>query len=930
MKINILTIIILLFSSLQSFSQIYDSDQAHSNIQWKQINSPHFKLIFPSTFENSATALSYQLDAIIKKASEELDIQPRKIAIILQSNHVNPNGYVQLAPRKSEFYTTPPSTPDNIEWLPNLALHEMRHVAQFDKLTGRLKRPFLELLALGLFGLNLPAWFFEGDAVYTETAYSTGGRGRLSSWDMPLRTNMISNKNYTFDKYILGSYKDIVPSFYTIGYFLNTQIENTKGPTVKADILNNMRHHLIRPYNFNKALKKYTGYTSNSLFRSTIDSLRTVWVDSLIQETNHYVEIAKGRYPINYLIPQENASGELFALMTSPEKTSQIVKIENGKARRITYTGQQVNPYFQVKENFVLWDEYRRNARFAKQTHQIINIYNYKTKKLQSISHDKRYYTPIMHPNESQVAVINVSLDNYVSVDFIDITSETVVNSIDLPEGMQALQPNFNKQGDKIVLIVIDQRGTNLMEIDLQNNQQTLLLPWENQQLERPVYADNNIVYKANYNGKDQLFLFDRLSESISPITNDQFGAFNPTLTSENSILYNAYQYDGYYVAKTALKPYENAIIALKNFNNQIDQPIENPIQIDSSFRPEITKYNSLSDFFNFHSLTVSNTNFESFDNYRPGLYWQANDLLNTSQLKVGYEYDLERQKSIYSTEISYQKYYPKFTLRYENRGQIGQAGVVGRPDTTINFDWREHYVSAEVSIPFTKFRRNYTYSYGINTGTSYTKRYNLSLSTLRDFNMDIRFPIYHQVYLNRNSLRSKMDLAPKWGQNINIIYRYLPFEEQVNGEMFSVLTNFYFPGIVNNHSFQVRFAFQEFSGDYQYSYDIPLVSGFGHFVSPKVTNTMMLNYRLPIAYPDWALGSFSYLKRIQGLIFTDYQNIENSSFQPKSMGIGLSLDFNLFRYALPEFNVGSRLTYINDASATQKIVPTFSFSYSY
>src|SRR5690606_6502261 len=86
----------------------------------------------------------------------------------------------------------PSSTADNQEWLPNLALHELRHVAQFDKLTGKLKAPFFEQLAFALYGLNLPAWYFEGDAVQVETFYSNGGRGRLPSWEMPLRANILS------------------------------------------------------------------------------------------------------------------------------------------------------------------------------------------------------------------------------------------------------------------------------------------------------------------------------------------------------------------------------------------------------------------------------------------------------------------------------------------------------------------------------------------------------------------------------------------------------------------------------------------------------------------------------------------------------------------------------------------------------------------
>src|SRR5690606_41616914 len=96
----------------------------------------------------------------------------------------------QLAPRRSEFFTTPPQRNDFQDWLGQLAVHELRHVVQIDKLTGYLSAPFFEQLAFAIYGITLPSWFFEGDAVTTETVLSNSGRGRLRSWDLPLPTNL--------------------------------------------------------------------------------------------------------------------------------------------------------------------------------------------------------------------------------------------------------------------------------------------------------------------------------------------------------------------------------------------------------------------------------------------------------------------------------------------------------------------------------------------------------------------------------------------------------------------------------------------------------------------------------------------------------------------------------------------------------------------
>jgi hypothetical protein len=108
-------------------------------------------------------------------------------------------------------------------------------------------------------------------------------------------------------------------------------------------------------------------------------------------------------------------------------------------------------------------------------------------------------------------------------------------------------------------------------------------------------------------------------------------------------------------------------------------------------------------------------------------------------------------------------------------------------------------------------------------------------------------------------------------------------------------------------------------------------VSGFSYYKYEKIKNTVLVNYRFPIAYPDLGLGSLAYIKRVKGGIFADYQNIhKHREISPKSFGAYLSLDFNAFRYPLPDFEFVVKGTYINDNTTTQRIVPTFSLNYTY
>lgn len=929
--ISILSLFILTINFHLSFGQIFDNEQSHSSIKWREINSENFRLLFPKDFENAARVLAKELDSFIKNSSADLGILPRKITLILQGNHLSQNGYVQLAPRKSEMYPVPSSTAGNTEWLSNLAQHELRHVAQFDKLTGRLKGPFLEQLALALFGLNLPAWYFEGDAVQIETLFSYGGRGRLPSWEMPIRTNVLSSKNYGFNKYVLGSFKDIVPSYYTIGYFMNTYLTNTHGFQSHEKIMEDMRGKLIRPYNFQRALKKVSNLNSKQLFKATLEDLHTKWErEKSANDWNPtFVYTKESPYPSNYLLPQTGLGNKIYALKSSPQQINGIVTIDSsGKEKTIIKTGIQITPYFHLRGDKIVWDEYRKHARFGKETYNVINMYDLSLGKLTTLTKNSRFYSPALHPTLDHIALVEVDKSNKSRLLIIDANDGHLLDSISVPENMHVQQPKYNETGDKIIAIAVQQQGISLIEFNLADKTSSVRLPWSHQQLERPSYHNGHIIFKAHYDGLDNIY---RLGDNgnIHKLTNASYGAFNPTVAEDGELIYNDYQYNGYKIAKTPLHPVsENAldthIFYLEKTLKQL--PLDSVQHSEQDYVAK--KYHPAAHMVNFHSLSISGTNFESFDSYIPGIFWLSNDLLNTTQIKLGYEFDTEISKSRYSAEISYRRYFPIFTARYMNRGLVGNAVSNTNKDSTVMYNYRDHLATFEMSLPFSVYRQNTVYSYGFNFGTSYTKRYDMDVN-LKNFNDVIAFPLNYQLYFNKNAMRAEMDLLPKWGQNFSITYRHLPFEKELSGYIVSARTNFYFPGLVSNHSFQLRFAFQKSEDRYRNSYDIPLVSGWGHFLSPIVKNTAMANYRMPLFYPDWSIGSLAYIKRFQGMLFSDFQNMHHD-IAPKSFGLGISADFNVFRYVQPDINISVKLTYINDKTASQRLIPTFGWSYSY
>ena len=131
-----------------------------------------------------------QVAAIVNRLSyatlSTIGTTQQKINIVFQNQTTIANGYVQLAPFRSEFQLTPEQNSfdlGSLPWQKLLAVHEYRHVQQFNNFRVGVSAGLYYLFGEGgqalANSLAVPNWFWEGDAVYQETLVTDQGRGRL-------------------------------------------------------------------------------------------------------------------------------------------------------------------------------------------------------------------------------------------------------------------------------------------------------------------------------------------------------------------------------------------------------------------------------------------------------------------------------------------------------------------------------------------------------------------------------------------------------------------------------------------------------------------------------------------------------------------------------------------------------------------------------
>ena len=180
----IFLLLVAFIFSTNAGAQIFGGNPG--SIKWQQVNTDTARIIFPAGLQDAARRVASVVHELNKNHTASIGNRPGKINIVLQNQTTLPNAYVGLGPYRSEFYLTPPQNSFELggqSWIDNLSLHEYRHVQQFNNFNTGIAKPFKWLFgqegqALAS-SLIVPDYFFEGDAVFNETALSQQGRGRI-------------------------------------------------------------------------------------------------------------------------------------------------------------------------------------------------------------------------------------------------------------------------------------------------------------------------------------------------------------------------------------------------------------------------------------------------------------------------------------------------------------------------------------------------------------------------------------------------------------------------------------------------------------------------------------------------------------------------------------------------------------------------------
>jgi hypothetical protein len=199
--------LLLLILISATFAEAQEFGGNPPSIKWDQVNTPAAKVIFPVGLDSAGLRVANIVEQMNKAIAPTIGYKHKQVSILLQNQTTVANAYVGLAPFRSEFYLTPEQNSFDIGSLPwdeQLAIHEFRHVQQYNNFNVGFSHTMHILFGEGgqaaANELSVPNWFFEGDAVFNETHVSNQGRGRLPYYFNGFRALWADGRDYSYMK----------------------------------------------------------------------------------------------------------------------------------------------------------------------------------------------------------------------------------------------------------------------------------------------------------------------------------------------------------------------------------------------------------------------------------------------------------------------------------------------------------------------------------------------------------------------------------------------------------------------------------------------------------------------------------------------------------------------------------------------------------
>jgi hypothetical protein len=903
-----------------------------STVKWKYIKNDKIKVIFPDSTLDQAKRIADIITYINKEKKISVGAKSFKLDLLLNTNNVEANGYVALAPFRSEFYATGFQNQQflgTMNWLDNLSIHEYRHALQFSNTRHGLTNFAYYIGGETAWSLvntiAIPAWYWEGDAVHSETLLSENGRGRLPSFFEKQRALFLKDRNYNYMQMRNGSFKNLIPDHYTMGYNMINYGRNHYDNNLWARVL--AGSSAFRSfYPFSQVLKKETSLTTRDFYKIAYKELKEKWAKELEAMTiTPTISITQSSKVVtNYTFPKVVADGSIICLKSSFDAIAKLVQIKDGREKVLTEIGFQSEPYLEMNGDNVCWTEMRNDSRRQEKTYSVIVSYNLKTGKKSIVTHKSKYFSPMFSATGEQIVTVcaNTNLANNIKI--LDAKTGLVLKTIPNERNEFISYPKWIDNENAVVYIAKHNSKLCMLKYDLKNGVTTELMSWTSHSIGMPKVMNNEIYFSASFSGINNVYCLKADgSKQIKAVTSVEVGADLPEVSADGKVLYLSEQTDmGKQLTKINIadgisKLGSNAIsitepVAMKLFDiatNELEKPILNDIPTNEY---EVKDYQGL-----FRGMKLHTWGFTLGTNNSFTIGGSMNNILDDFSIAASARYNGNEQRMAYNAAVTYSKYFLPVTASIvtAERSNTYDLSSFDPTDTnkTLKVDYEEVSKSIGFVVPLSWMHSNYSTSFRLAPTFSTIETRNYSSTPVGYSFINFNFNSAHVGFSFSNiRMRALQNLSAKWSQSVKVDY-FKSLDANFTSEQITASVNLSAAGFSQNHGLDFSFRFKKelLSNDYLYGDNFIHARGYSVLNSDKEM-VYSANYSFPICYPDFGFAGLIFVKRLHANLFFDGGTSERFGKKLKQNSTGGELIVTLSPLNLAtNFGLGFRNSYL-------------------